>query len=138
MPDKNGMTPVHMAAAFGRVEVLELLFARGGDTNPQDDSGETPLHLAAGYAHRDAVEYLLAHGADPTIQTIHGDTVLDMAARPERGGERIFIISDGSSGRSTLPVTSATHTSASGDAEENDIVRLLKNADATETVKSAP
>ncbi len=51
----GGVTPLHAAAAHGRVEAVRLLLARGADPNAQTDDGITPLHLCSG-APRHAVE----------------------------------------------------------------------------------
>ncbi|CAL7949016.1 unnamed protein product [Xylocopa violacea] len=42
----EGLTPVHVAAAWGRVTVLELLLANGGDPLCLDDEGRSPFHYA--------------------------------------------------------------------------------------------
>lgn len=42
----DGLTPVHVAAAWGRVPVLELLLANGGDPHYLDDEGRSPFHYA--------------------------------------------------------------------------------------------
>lgn len=42
--DPNGYTPVHAAASYGNIELLELLLKHGGDINVQDNEGDTPLH----------------------------------------------------------------------------------------------
>ncbi|XP_043287545.1 uncharacterized protein [Venturia canescens] len=40
------MTPVHVAAAWGRAGVLKLLLAHGGDPLCLDDEGRSPFHYA--------------------------------------------------------------------------------------------
>ncbi|XP_076298923.1 uncharacterized protein LOC143217990 [Lasioglossum baleicum] len=42
----DGLTPVHVAAAWGRVAVLELLLANGGDAVCLDYEGRSPFHYA--------------------------------------------------------------------------------------------
>ncbi|KAF3430080.1 hypothetical protein E2986_07206 [Frieseomelitta varia] len=42
----DGLTPVHVAAAWGRVKVLELLLTNGGDPLCLDDDGRSPFHYA--------------------------------------------------------------------------------------------
>lgn len=52
------MTPVHVAAAWGRLGVLELLLSNGGDPLSVDDDGRSPFHYAFDEAHYDAVATL--------------------------------------------------------------------------------
>jgi len=39
-------TPLHVAAYFGKQEVVEFLVAAGADVNKEDKQGDTPLQLA--------------------------------------------------------------------------------------------
>ncbi|RSL75369.1 hypothetical protein CEP51_010926 [Fusarium floridanum] len=61
--DDRQETPVHLAARFGHVSVLELLKNHGADINSSSASGETPLHLAVRGQHLDAVKTLIKLGA---------------------------------------------------------------------------
>jgi len=42
----DGMTPVHVAAAWGRINILQLLLANGGDPLCLDNDGRSPFHYA--------------------------------------------------------------------------------------------
>ncbi|XP_050453882.1 uncharacterized protein LOC126852774 [Cataglyphis hispanica] len=42
----DGMTPVHVAAAWGRINILKLLLANGGDPLCLDNDGRSPFHYA--------------------------------------------------------------------------------------------
>lgn len=46
--DSNGHTPLHHAAALGKVEVAEALLARRAHVDALTHAAETPLHLAVG------------------------------------------------------------------------------------------
>ena len=61
---QDKMTPLHVAAWNGSVEVAQLLIDHGVDVNTQDDSVGTPLVLAAYAGHYSMVEFLLDTGAD--------------------------------------------------------------------------
>ncbi|MHB9134068.1 MAG: ankyrin repeat domain-containing protein [Armatimonadota bacterium] len=57
--DDNGLTPLHWAAAAGKISVVQLLLDKGADVNAVDTSGRTPLHGAAGNGQKDIIEKLL-------------------------------------------------------------------------------
>jgi cytohesin len=61
---KNGWTPLHRAAIYGRKEIVELLIAKGAEVNAQGQYMGTPLHNAANKGHKKIVELLIAKGAD--------------------------------------------------------------------------
>ena len=42
--DPNGYTPIHAAASYGHINLLQYLIDNGGDINIQDNEGDTPLH----------------------------------------------------------------------------------------------
>ncbi|KAK6460848.1 ankyrin repeat-containing domain protein [Scheffersomyces coipomensis] len=42
--DPNGYTPIHAAASYGHINLLQYLIEQGGDINIQDNEGDTPLH----------------------------------------------------------------------------------------------
>ena len=80
--DRKGRTPMHLAAARGRTAVLEFLWSKGADMDPEDDEGRTPLHLAAANGHVDCARFLVDKGdafMDGT-DGIHGLTAVEMAA----------------------------------------------------------
>lgn len=44
--DDNSYTPIHAAASWGHIEILNyLILEKGGDINIVDGDGETPLFL---------------------------------------------------------------------------------------------
>ncbi|TFK28087.1 ankyrin [Coprinopsis marcescibilis] len=59
-PDENSYTPMHAAASYGHIHVLEYLVSRGGDVNVTDDDGDTPLYTVE---NLETAQYLVEHGA---------------------------------------------------------------------------
>jgi ankyrin repeat protein len=62
--NEDGKTALHLAAAEGKVEVVNTLLAAGADKDIQDKKGNTPLHEAAENGHYGVVKLLVAGGAD--------------------------------------------------------------------------
>ena len=93
-PTDRGSTPLHVAANYGRVEIVRMLLEHGANVGAEDDEGRTPLHVAAGYGLLNAdydtinvgdgrvevVRVLLDHGADVGAMDGEGRTPLHLAA----------------------------------------------------------
>ena len=60
--DKDGGTPLHYAAKYGRKETVELLIAKGADLNAKDDDGKTPLDRAILRNDGKTIDLLRKHG----------------------------------------------------------------------------
>ncbi|KAH9936059.1 ankyrin [Amylocystis lapponica] len=44
-PDPYTYTPMHAAASYGHLHVLDYLISQGGDVNITDEDGDTPLYV---------------------------------------------------------------------------------------------
>jgi ankyrin repeat protein len=64
-----GDTPLHSAARWGRLDIVNILLAAGAEVNAANVLDQTPLHYAVVYQHPEVVKTLLAAGADPSIKT---------------------------------------------------------------------
>ena len=71
-----GDTPLHVAIHRRRLEIAELLLARGADINAANDRGTAPLHNAADSGSTEAVKFLLKHHADVSAVDSMGLTPL--------------------------------------------------------------
>jgi ankyrin repeat protein len=54
----EGETPLHLAAAFGQKDAVELLLDHGADPSATDGDGRTATELAAARGHDDIVRLL--------------------------------------------------------------------------------
>ncbi len=77
----GGATPLHIAAYFDHVEVLEGLLTEGTAVSARDNDWSTALHIAAERGNVRAVGCLLAHGSEIEAQNIFGFTPLHCAAK---------------------------------------------------------
>jgi ankyrin repeat protein len=118
--EKDGFTPLHLAANGGYVEVTRLL-GKGADATVQANDRQTPLHRASLGGHVELVRLLLDRDADATAREKDGFTPLHFAAGSgyvevarvlfERGADAAVQTNDGQtplhrasfSGHATLP-----------------------------------
>ncbi|KAF8573665.1 ankyrin [Ramaria rubella] len=71
VPDPYTYTPMHAAASYGHVHVLEYLVSKGGDVNVKDEDSETPLFTVESV---DVARWLVEHGANLDCQNEEGNT----------------------------------------------------------------
>lgn len=62
---QKGFTPLHIAAKYGNIKVVQLLLQKEADPNVQGKNGLTPLHVATHYNHVNVALLLLENGASP-------------------------------------------------------------------------
>lgn len=98
---------VELAAAHDRPDALELLMRRGVDVDERSgDQGRTPLAIAAGRGSEAALRVLLSHGADVNAVDAYGYTALDRAIfANQTGAERLLVDAGGKRGYSGHPGT---------------------------------
>jgi ankyrin repeat protein len=85
--DEDQRTPLHVAAAYGHVDVCSALLGAGADVNAADEDRETPLHYASQRNHRAVVGLLLDRGADIEARNAYGRTPLLLVARESGNAE---------------------------------------------------
>ncbi|MEW6335787.1 MAG: ankyrin repeat domain-containing protein [Acidobacteriota bacterium] len=64
--DEHGLTPLGFAVAFGQLEAMKLLIAKGADVNARDPRGISLFHVAVWRGRAEACRLLMEKGADVT------------------------------------------------------------------------
>ncbi|XP_014772755.1 ankyrin repeat, SAM and basic leucine zipper domain-containing protein 1 [Octopus bimaculoides] len=54
----DGLTPLHIAASWGQLDIVKLLLEKGANVANRDDDGNTPMDLAKDYKHSDCMKIL--------------------------------------------------------------------------------
>lgn len=78
--DGRHSTPLHFAAGYNRVSVVEYLLQHGADVHAKDKGGLVPLHNACSYGHYEVTELLVKHGASVNVADLWKFTPLHEAA----------------------------------------------------------
>jgi hypothetical protein len=78
--NNNGSTVLHIAAYYGKYDIVYLLLKNRINLNLQNKQGQTPLHFAVYKNRKDIVYMLLNAGADRNIENNKGENVLYTAA----------------------------------------------------------
>lgn len=99
---KNGVTPLHLAAESGDLRALESLLDDYGDPSAPDDDGVTPLHLAAKFGRVDAMKLLLRRGAKRDAVDTDGDPPLLWAVGWEQTAAVRCLIQAGAAPRESV------------------------------------
>ncbi|KAM4624549.1 poly [ADP-ribose] polymerase tankyrase-2 [Polymixia lowei] len=73
-------TPLHFAAGYNRLAVVEFLLQHGADVHAKDKGGLVPLHNACSYGHYEVAELLVLHGAVVNVADLWKFTPLHEAA----------------------------------------------------------
>ncbi|RLU18410.1 hypothetical protein DMN91_008767 [Ooceraea biroi] len=80
--DIKGQSPLHVAAAHGRKNIVNFFVKEAGlYVDDPDNNGKTPLHIAAQNGHKDTVEILLENKANTVTQDVIGLSSLHYAIR---------------------------------------------------------
>ncbi|KAJ6215631.1 hypothetical protein RDWZM_010131 [Blomia tropicalis] len=80
--DDRMETSLHLAARYGRVDIVRQLIDSGADLNVRDSSGRTPLHTSIGADTIGVFDLLIREPSiDVNVQTDDGTTPLILSAR---------------------------------------------------------
>ena len=128
---ENGLTLLHIAAAWGQADMAALLINKGlivDVTTPE--AGTTPLHTAASFGRTNVVKILLQKGSPVDARTFNKQTALHLASGPGHEECVALLLDTGANpdARDNKGQT-ALHLAASGG--RNEVIKLLlaKKAD---------
>ncbi|KAM4042065.1 ankyrin repeat and SOCS box protein 3 isoform 1-T2 [Anomaloglossus baeobatrachus] len=88
--DDFGITPLFIAAQYGKYESLNLLLSNGADVNCQAKDKATPLFIAAQEGHEKCAELLLSTGADPNLYCNEDGWQLPIHAAAQMGRSKVL------------------------------------------------
>ncbi|KAI9757027.1 MAG: hypothetical protein M1835_000685 [Candelina submexicana] len=136
-----GVTPLHIAADMGLLEICKLLIDAKADPHAHNTLRRTPLHLAAKHGRAAVCKLLIDAGADVHALTMRKATPLHLAAEGGHDTTCALLINSGA------PIDASTsdgHTSLHSAAERAHVealkTLLTSGADknATDTEGSTP
>ena len=94
--DRSGNSPLHYAAYFNNVEIIDILHVAGADLDAQNNKGQTPLHFAYHAKSTAAVTDLCDRGASIELQDYCGIPPRDVS-RLQMVGRAPFLLNIDSS-----------------------------------------
>lgn len=77
----EGDTPLHIAAGYGNLKLIQSFVEHGADINAKDENDRTPLHKAAIGWNLDVVKFLVHHGANLNSKDDNGQTPLHITTK---------------------------------------------------------
>lgn len=76
--DRDGNSTLHLAAALGDANFLQMLLNAGAAINDRRTDGCTPLHLAVKSGQEENVRILLSYGARVDLKDLFGKTPIHL------------------------------------------------------------
>ncbi|KAL8194885.1 UNVERIFIED_CONTAM: hypothetical protein K2H54_037571, partial [Gekko kuhli] len=131
----DGLTPLHVAALHGRVDLVSLLLKHGAEIGARNSNRAAPLHLACQNGHFQVVKCLMEFDAKQNKKDIHGNTPLIYACL--NGDQEIadFLLQHGASvNLSNNEGNTALHKAVMGSHEA--LVRLLLQYQASTHIRN--
>jgi len=131
-PEFNDVTPLHVAAAFRSIKIVDLLVTHGAAVNARESQNcATPVFSAN---RDDILIYLLDHQADINARLCDGTTML-LQAIEERNAKRVQLLIDRGAdvnlgSKNGLSPLLVAHLRADG-ATDHDFENLLRSKGAT-------
>lgn len=122
--NKEGLTPLHVAAVRGQEAVVKLLIEQDADINTKTEDGQTLLHHVAREGHVNIVKLLIESGSDLSAKDNARRTPLNCAMRWIKHDVAELLVTRGAdvNTKDGTGITPLHYASSSGNG---DIVKLL-------------
>ncbi|KAL1336447.1 hypothetical protein HN51_030807 [Arachis hypogaea] len=99
----NEVNPLHRAARYGAIDIVQKLLKEGNyDVNSFDSQGYTPLMIAAKACRGDMCKLLISFGAKCEVENERHETALSLARENGNGNEAESLILDEAARRLVL------------------------------------
>uniref|UniRef100_A0A146ME76 Poly [ADP-ribose] polymerase n=3 Tax=Lygus hesperus TaxID=30085 RepID=A0A146ME76_LYGHE len=122
--DGRHSTPLHFAAGYNRVAVVEYLLSHGADVHSKDKGGLVPLHNACSYGHYEVTEMLVKHGANVNVADLWKFTPLhEAAAKGKYDIVRLLLLHGADPTKKNRDGAMAVELVKEGDQEVADLLR---------------
>eukprot|EP00055_Hartaetosiga_balthica_P006017 m.18470 g.18470 ORF g.18470 m.18470 type:complete len:453 (+) comp4965_c0_seq1:101-1459(+) len=122
--NKDGLSPVHVAAKAGYHETVTFLLKKKSAVDPVDKKGQTPLHFASVSGSTDSLQALIAHQADTEKKDVNGNTALLLACQAGQKSTAISLM-NASSNINAINRQHKTPLMLACERGLTDVVRLL-------------
>jgi cytohesin len=120
----NGLTPLHMAVASGKTDIVVELLKNGANIETSSNDGNRPLHTAVLENLKKSVELLLLRGADINARGVFENTPLHIAVFENNENIIELLLSKGANiNAKNIDGTTPLHLAAKNG--NSDIVNLL-------------
>jgi ankyrin repeat protein len=127
-------TPLHLAAACGNINTVNILLANQANIHAQTSSGHTPIFYAARNGDIDVFSTLLQHGANVLAVGKDGYTPLALAAGNGHLDIVDFLISKKADVNQSTTASQDTALTLAADRNHADVVELLLKNHADPTI----
>lgn len=91
----KSLTPMHIAAANGRADIIEILVGHGGEVDATMEGDYTPLTIAVLYQHYEIVEMLANQGANVNARSRSGKTPIYFAVKGKQTAMVSLLLENG-------------------------------------------
>jgi cytohesin len=134
-PDREGQTPLHIAALNSHTKTVKYLIRKGANANARDGEGALPLHLAAWMGYGDTLKVFIEDAKqDPNLTDAEGLTPLLLAAQQSQTDACVVLLKAGAKPDATdLNGTTILHRAAENNKAE--LINAVAQNIAADAVK---